>query len=163
MEKNRKLIVFGLIVFFVFLILYLIFIIVFNKSDEIQNRPEDFPVPTFLLSPTLSESIFGERIEVSGVKVDNFYRNAFEVMQNNDVIIKRNSDFQLVYYSIGDYFHLSILNSPFEVTKHQSERELLKILDINEREACQLHLRITTPLRVNPDESGHDYPLSFCQ
>lgn len=163
MEKNRKLIVYGLIVFLMFLITYLIYLVFFIKKPAEIKPPEQISVPTFILSPTLPQSSSTEKISASGISVDNFYRNAFEVMQNNDVIIKRNSDFQLVYYSIGDYFHLSILNSPFEETKYHSERELLKILDINEREACQLHLRITTPLRVNPDESGHDYPLSFCQ
>ena len=162
MEKNRKLIIYGLIIFLLFLIFYLIYLISFNKKQEISNLPEITPLPTYLISPTLPQIKLLEKITAGGINVADFHSNAQEIMPNKDAIITRNRDFQLVYYARGDYFHLSILNSPFEEVRLKSEKELLKILDISQIEACQLHLTITTPLSVNPSESGQDYPLSFC-
>ena len=163
MDKNRKLISYGLIIFLIFLIVYLIYLVFFIKKPAEIKLPEQISVPTFILSPTLPQSSGTEKISASGISVDNFYGNAYEVMPNNDVIIRQNTDFQFVYFAKGDYFLLSINNSPFDDVRKKSEQELIKILNINQEEACKLKIRIYTPYRVNPDFAYKDYPLSFCQ
>ncbi|HLD03780.1 MAG TPA: hypothetical protein VJC17_03330 [Candidatus Dojkabacteria bacterium] len=161
--ETRKLIVYGLIIFFLFIIVYLAYLIFISKNQEIPVKPQVTPISTFLPSPTIFRANLPEKITASGISVDNFYRNAQEIMPNSDAIIKDNPDFHIVYYARGDYFLISVDNSPFEEVRKKAENEFLRILNIKEDDACKLKIRIITQYRVNPDFADNDYPLSFCQ
>lgn len=161
--ETRKLVVYGFIIFVLFIIAYLTYLIFFNKSQDLPVEPQINSYPSYLPTPTIIRENLPEKITAAGVSVANFYKTADQVLPNRDVIIKDNNDLQFVYYSRGDYFLLSINNSPFEETRKKSEKELLDILKINESEACKLKIRIITPQWVNPDFADQDYPFSFCQ
>ena len=161
--ETRKLIVWGLFTFLLFLIGYLIYLLIFKNVAKQSKIPQLTPFPSFIVSPTLSQETTREKIYVGKVVVNDFYKIAQKVMPNGDVILSDNSDFQLVYFGKSDYFQLSINDSPFEEVKSRSENELLRILNINKEDACSLKLRITTPFYANPDFAGKKYSLSFCE
>ena len=165
---TRKLILTGIISFGLFLAGYIIYLLIYVRQPESRVLPQVSPGPTFIsepsfsISPTRTPSNLPEKINASGVTVDNFYRDGQQIMTNNDVIIRDNSDFQFVYFAKGDYFLLSINNSPFEEVRKRSEQELLKILNITQVQACNLKIRVITPHYVNKESAYKDYPLSFC-
>ena len=113
-----------------------------------------------LPGPTVSES---SKIEVSNVKVNNFYKDAKKINSQGDILISEEKDFDIVYFPKGDEFLISILSSPFYPKRLEAEKKLLETLGISEKDACKLDVSITTPAFVNQNEAGINYGLSFCK
>lgn len=110
--------------------------------------------------PTVPDS---SKIEISNVKVNNFYDDSKKINSSGDRLILEQSDFEAIYFPRGNQFLISVLTSPFYKTRLDAEKAFLEKLDISEKEACKLDVSITTPNFVNPNEAGIDFTLSFCK
>lgn len=135
-----------------------------KKSVNDQTIDESLQLPTGVLptaSPTFPKPI-GPTIPISDVNVNNFYNLNPTINERGDVTFIDRQNFQILYFSKEKEFLISILGSPFETNRQEAEKEFLKQLALTEEKACLLTVNISTPSFVNPDESGQNYKLSFC-
>lgn len=139
-----------------------------QRAPSVPSRPT--PLPTFIKRPTFTPvpviskpAVDMEKITISEVEMDNFYKKGEKINPQNDILIEKKDNFQIVYLSQFNKFLISILSSPFETARKEAEVEFLTTLGITEEEACLLNVSITTPFFANPDYAGKDFPLSFCK
>ena len=112
--------------------------------------PPNIPIPT------------GETINISGVNVKNPYATPVKIDTQGDSLMQEQASYNLVYLKPFNEFLISITASPFDINRKIAEDAFLKRMGITQQDACKLKVTITTPLSVNPNEAGQNYPLSFC-
>jgi len=127
-----------------------------SKVSVIPTSKPPTPYPTYR-KPEDST------MEISGVKVNNFYNSNPVINEREDTTFKISDQYQLIYFSKENEFLISILASPFEKVRQTAEQSFLTELQITKNQACKLKANITTPYYVNPNESGKNYRLSFCE
>ena len=166
------------ITFFLFLILLMM--IFLSSYGEKKKAPSVSPLPTSVLPtgqsmptgtsepqvvlPTVVLSIPPtDKVIISGVTVNNFFKTAQKINTYGDVLITDTGEYQIVYQVKFNTFLLSILEKPFSRVKIKAESEFVKVLGIKTSDACRLFVSITTPAFANPDEAGKEYGLSFCK
>lgn len=116
------------------------------------------------LPPANKEKAGGEKIEISGVSVNDFFKQLPEGASKDYVSIALVQNYYHVFYFAPDQlFTISIQRSPFDEMREIAEQEFLKSLDVSEENACKLNVQITTPLYANPGKAGQSYRLSFCE
>jgi len=147
-------------------IISLVFYLVLNKNKNTNDQPINVnnPLPNEELptaSPNFQKPI-GPTLPISDVNVKNFYNLDPKINERGDVTFVDRQNFQILYFANENEFLISILGSPFEENRQEAEKELLKQLEITEEKACQLKVIISTPSFANPDESGQNFNLSFC-
>lgn len=164
MNKKRL----TIIIVALFLFALTIFFLNKKNKDEKNESVQRF-TPSPLPTTELPKSSFnfqkpeGFKINISGLEVNNFYNFDTEVNERGDVTFVKNALYQILYFSEEDEFLISVLSSPFEQARSRAELDFLNKLEINKNQACQLKVNISTPNFVNPNESGKNYKLSFCQ
>lgn len=129
------------------------------SRKQIRQPNVFLPTPTPVQIPQISP----KKINISGVQTNDFLSSPKEVNKNGDVLFAETPKYQLVYLQNFNQFIVSILSSPFETIKKEAEIEFLHRLGITENEACKLNVSVTTPYFANPDYSGKNWPLSFCE
>lgn len=128
-----------------------------KKPPTSTTRPLSSPIPSPIIPTT-------ETIEISNIKVNNFYKSAERIDGAMNVYIVDEPDkYQILYEESFNQFLISILSSPFEELRNEAEQRLISDLEIQPQEACSLNVFITTPDFANPDFSGKAYGLSFCE
>lgn len=161
---------------FTFLFILIIFLLAFttsNKQNISTTTPSSAPTPTiFYVPPSIPTPIIptptpvdktSSSISIYGVTVNNFYKTAQPVDTEGDVQLEKvQNSYQILYLPQFNEFLISILGSPFDTIRTQAENELLSQLGISQQQACQLNVSEGTPQRINPNEAGISYPLSFC-
>lgn len=100
------------------------------------------------------------KIEVSGVKVNDFIKNSRE---ESYITIDKTKDYHLFYIPDQELFYISITSYPFDEHVVSAEDKLLVSLGITKEEACKLNVDITTPTYANPEKAGVVYDLSWCE
>lgn len=70
--------------------------------------------------------------------------------------------FDILYLPKEDRYLISIYHSPFATNQKLAEKAFLDNLKIDPTQACKLKVVVSTPYFANPDESGQEFPLSFC-
>lgn len=113
-------------------------------------------------SPTPRGEREAEKIEVTGVEINNFYDEETDINTRGDAMFVNTDKYQIVFFSNEQQFLISILDSPFDEVRKQAEKEFLKELGISRGEACTMNVLITTPGYANPENAGRNYRLSFC-
>lgn len=165
-DKIKKLIFVGLAIFLLFLLWFLFSL--FSKKTEVPGRI----IPTLTSFPTLykrampsvpTPEIRGNKIKISETWVNNFYNTGRKLVDGNDVVIKENDDYELIYQNPFKLFIIYVISSPFEKTRVKAEEDFIKSLGITKDEACKLNVRVGTPFFANPDYAKKSYPLSFCE
>lgn len=97
------------------------------------------------------------------VQVKNINSISLEKTVGKDTIIAENDNYIIDYYNDSQAFSIIILNRDFFKGRKIAEKDILKILNINKKEACQLNITIGTIYSYNPDYAGYTYPLSYCE
>ena len=105
----------------------------------------------------------GNTIKISNKEVENFYKTAYPINNNGDVVFSETENYKIIYFPKGEQFLISILGTPFEEAKKEAEQQFLQSLGISESEACELNVSVSTPRFANEAESGKNYKLSFCE
>ncbi len=103
-----------------------------------------------------------EKLKISGVEVDNFYKNPETITKDGDTVFKTNDKYEFAYFYDVRKFTIFIYGSPFEETRKIAEEAFLRELNISPSEACQLNVDIKTAVFANPEEAGKKHGLSFC-
>jgi len=147
----------------------LIAVIVIVMIAFVVNRliPDEKPVSEGSPSPTTSPSSIikpkGEKINVTGVSINNIYNSEIRTNTRGDTLFLENTDYKILFFSKEEQFLLSIIGSPFNKKREQAEQSFLQTLGIDKDSACKLNVVVNTPSFANPDESGKNYKLSFCK
>lgn len=81
---------------------------------------------------------------------------------DKDTVLVQNAFYQIYYIKNDDLFLISIIGSPFKNIQPVAEKTFLSLLGTDEKSACNLNVKITTPNFANPDEAGKIHRLSFC-
>src|SRR3972149_4984703 len=93
-----------------------------------------------------------ERIEISGVKVADFFNKTNEDNTSSYYTIDKTPDYHIFYISSDELFFISITSYPFDEHRSVAELKLLEILAISKDAACKLNVDITTPAYANPNK-----------
>ena len=142
-----------------------------NKKEATPITTRIIPIntPTIGIRPTLRvdeilDNPNNDTFDVPGtdIKVHNFYKNNETINPEGDTYVIEKPEYSVSYLPKVGKFMISILTSPFEQIRLQAEQDLLVNLQISEIQACKLDISISTPLFANPDFSGQQYRLSFC-
>lgn len=160
--NKKKIIIFSLASILIVFVFYF-FISKRNSKNNLATN-DNLPLPTGVLPtafPTFKKPV-GPTIPISDVNVNNFYNLNPKINERGDVTFVDRQNFQIIYFSKENEFLISVLGSPFEEKRQEAEKEFLKQLNIVEEKACQLKVVISTPTFANPNESGQNYRLSFC-
>ena len=156
-NKKRSLIAIAVVVVLVIWIVG--FIIGKNEKKEVVEIPS--PIPTATPKPlNIPES---PKIKVSGVEVNNFYREAIIIGNDGYALFEKTSKYKIAYIPVDKSFLISILDNPFEDVKKEAEKAFLQKLGITQEDACLLNVNIATNIRINPSYAGKNYKLSFCE
>jgi len=102
-----------------------------------------------------------EKIEISGVKVNDFTQKAQS--DNYSITILKEKNYHIFYFKKENKFLISIVGYPFDMWREEGEKAFVDVLGISKRNACKLNVEISTPYFANPDKAGQQYPLSFCK
>lgn len=118
--------------------------------------------PTIPTSPPTPVPQVGDII-VSGIAVNDFYKDAKRVLNNGDVLIRETEDYQIAYLKQYESFKITLLSPEFETARSKAEDAFIKALAIDEPNACRLTVEINTPEFVGGNYKGMVFPLSFCE
>jgi len=130
-----------------------------------QILDKSFKAPLQKSAPqtqTSKDSEKSEKIELNGIKVNDFNKKAIKVGQLDDVLFVEENGYNITYYPLDKAFLIVITSIPFEENRQIAEKRFLDELGIDTADACKLAVYITTPRAFNPNESGINYSLSFC-
>lgn len=128
-------------------------------NSQPSPLPQAPPLPTVI--PANPQIL--NRLDIQGVFVNNFLENSKTIEKTGEVFIEENRKYSIIYHSPDESFLIYISSSPFETIRSEAENTFLKKLGINEPSACKLSVIEQTPYFANPENSGIQYPLSFCQ
>jgi len=135
----------------------LIFIIVlFLETDSKQD-----PLP-ILPTPTSAPIRTPEKINISGVEVDNFLIEGTVIDNKGDTVITEKPEFEIIYLAPFNQFIITVLATPFESVRQKAEAEFLQKIGTTKEDACKLDVTIGTTYDVDPINAGTNFPLSFC-
>jgi hypothetical protein len=95
------------------------------------------------------------------VVVDNFYKTALGAKEAF-VVLAQNDNYEIGYDTDSSGFYLDIKQSPFGINLASAETDFLKLLNINQIDACKLTVVVTTESIASSSLSGKLSPLSFC-
>ena len=137
----------------------------YPKSETTEPQKTIQPTASPFLPKDLETKIDQEspKIKISGVEVNNFYKEATEIKKDGFAKFIDKKDYQIMYIPVDNSFLISILSSPFDEIRTEAEKALLDKLKISQQEACYLKVNITTPSYANPEYAGKNYGLSFCE
>lgn len=97
------------------------------------------------------------------VVIADIYQIGEEVKSENEVIIKTTDYYRLTYFKDVDQFLITIIYDDVFSARSLAEEDLLKYLDINENEACQLNVSVGVPFSYSQEYAGVELGLSFCE
>jgi hypothetical protein len=96
------------------------------------------------------------------ININNIYRGQTEIYKDGSVTYKANNDYSLFYNPNDQTFNISLMNSDVKNARNKAETDFLKILNINEKDACKLNVILAVPPSVDENYAGTNYGLSFC-
>lgn len=166
MSSRAKKILLGIII--AGFVLVVVILLIIKSRSKLEPTPPFIPTPSVTrVKPTTPISVLpsipkGETITIEGLPVKNFYKNALTINKEGYALIARTSKYQIVYQPEGNRFLISILDSPVEKVQNEAEKEFLTKLGISEQDACWLGVFVSIDYRVDPNEGGKVYNLSFC-
>ena len=129
------------------------------------GTPKKTPIPIIAPTPTryIPEEAPNGRIKIGDVTMHNFVKNAQRIDAQNDVFFINTPEYEVVYLNPFNEFLITIKQTPFDENRIRAEQDLLRTLDITEEDACKLQVTIGMPGFVDPEYTGRNFPLSFCQ
>ncbi len=135
--------------------------IAFPSTQKVAVPLGQMPAPS--QQPIISPVVTPQQGNQNSVIINNIFAHPLAETPQGDVLFVNQPDqYQIVYLSQFNKFHISITGSPFDLYRQQAEQAFIKSLGITQSEACMLDVEATTPISINPNNAGISYPLSFC-
>lgn len=82
-------------------------------------------------------------------------------LTTNQETLGPDAPYDIIYDGDGS-ISIGIFKEPLKDTRKAAEAELLRLVGIDEAEACSLVIMVFVPVSVNSQYSGNDLGLSFC-
>jgi hypothetical protein len=101
-------------------------------------------------------------IETEKIK-ERIDEHTVRTTSRGDILFADTEEFQLLYFAKEDEYLISILSNPFDEIRPVAEEAFLSALQINKATACALKVYVSSPVWINPNQSGQIFPLSFCK
>lgn len=164
MSKRNKILA-SILIILVVVALVANFLLPKDESPTEIPQPSSTPrvYPRYRTGETPFPVPQSDTVRSSGVTIRNVVKESVSINPRGDALVSEASSFHTIYFSKEDQFLISITEIPFEEKRKIAEQDFIRLLEITEAEACKLNVVITTPAFVNPDESGKNYSLSFCE
>lgn len=70
--------------------------------------------------------------------------------------------YELLYFESDGSYLIALEEEPLRDAREAGERELLQTLEISEKDACNLQIRVSTSLHVSQTYGAKELGLSFC-
>jgi hypothetical protein len=97
------------------------------------------------------------------ISVNDFYKDSKTIVYKDwGAMLKVNPYYQILYFTIDQSFLISLLGGDLRVIRADAEKDLVNILGLTEKEACQLVVVVAVSNNASEKASGRDYNLSFC-
>lgn len=132
-----------------------------TSTPSSTNNPSTLPS-----APTQGSSVdvFSIATPQGTVLVNNFYKNAVQVFSDGSgALIIRDPAYDVLYFQPDGSFTISILKKPVLANRTQAESAFLQELNISQADACKLKVLVGVPISIDPQYSGKNLGLSFCQ
>ncbi|RJR14809.1 hypothetical protein C4579_04280 [Candidatus Microgenomates bacterium] len=91
------------------------------------------------------------------------FRSPGPINNQGDTLLLETAKYHIVFLKQFNSYAISITGAPFYAYREEAEQAFLSTLNITQKQACLLNVTVSTPRFANPDQSGRNYPLSFCQ
>jgi hypothetical protein len=175
-ERHKLIILAGSLVLIIILVILLVLYILRPKQpDYIPDTPTITGVPT-IFRPSIS-LIPDEKVPttpptptkepddliLSGIPVDNFYKDAARILPNNDVVLVENENYQIVYLAEFEEFNISITGKNFDLLQKEAEKIFLEKVGLDPANACRLTIVVTAPAYAKHEYAGIQLTPSFCE
>lgn len=95
------------------------------------------------------------------VSVNNFYQTGVGA-QEQYIIIKRNSNYEIDYDTYFSIFYIAITGQPFATWQPVAERDFLQTLGVSTTDACKLDASEGAVSSAGNSNTSGLLPLSFC-
>jgi hypothetical protein len=161
-----------LILLFVLAIAVAAFYFLFFRGRNTGNGPEGAGAPA--ITPTGRLNVFPVSLQNipqtptvilgtknGSVEVRNFYKDATG-QEGDTLLLKDAASHRIVYNARDSNFWIFIIGKPVDAARKEAEADFLKILNINQHNACLLDASWSASVDAAPDLAGRTYPLSFC-
>ncbi len=141
---NKKLYIL-IAIFVVITIVFGTYLLVFQRKNKLPNKIE-IQTKTGLLP------------------VNNPRANSAATLSPNDVVIKENPDYQILFFEYGQEksFLISITGENLSASREKAEADFLSSLDITKEQACKLNVSLSVSKDIDYSLAGQEFGLSFC-
>ena len=130
-----------------------------GQIPDSEPTPITYPTPT----PTLGSETLMINTPSGQVEINDVLLNPEKVLSGGwGVVVKRTSQYSMVYYEADQGFVISIEDTDVEAARTAVESVFLTTLGISESDACKLNVSLSVPRDINFDLAGKNYRLSFC-
>lgn len=131
-----------------------------NTAPSADTQGEQVPQEPGAATSTVSvnDAPQGETLIISGpggsVRINNFYKNILNVVEENQLILRNNPDYEIDYSRADANFYITLrtVNS-----RSAAEKDLLDMLGIKNADACKLSIS-----EYAAGALGATNKLSFC-
>lgn len=153
---NKKIVLILAGIALLFIVGAIFFLLTFNKPAVKTPPPSSFPDTT----PTRVDTSSG-KINISGIKTNNFLLNPIRSNSRGDVVFVKTSEYQITYLKIFSEFIVNISTSS-ATAREGAELEFLTKLGITKEDACKLKISISAPYAPGQNPALQKRALSFC-
>lgn len=163
----KKLIYIFLAIAIIIFISSLIYFFSALKTNQKSSRPsstENNQKPISLISPknnSTDQKATSQKLNTYLNKLQKYKKT--DVADGGFTFSLNEKKYTMGYVPFDQSFFISILTPNFGEGREKAEEDLLKMLEINQQEACQLKIYIATPVSINEELAGRTFRLSFCQ
>lgn len=170
MNRKKYIIIIGLLIIISLILIVLIGFALRsdNPSQTSTNPPSPttipLPSPSITLIPSYPPTPIPQAgdIMIDGIAVNNFRENPIQILENGDIVISENQNFQIIFNDPNQKFTLRLLGTDFEDSRQNAENALVTILGLDEDNICRLYIEEEVPINVNNEQRGKLYPFSSC-
>lgn len=102
------------------------------------------------------------KIELTGIKVNDFTKSPIHTGTAGELLIIQNAQYEITYFPQNIGFLVVILTTDFDTAKSEAENALQVHLGVSKEEMCKLTISITTPRLINPAKAGGNFSVNGC-
>lgn len=161
--KKRYILIIGILV--AISVILIILIMLFSRGQDVQeNSDNELVTPTSIPLPSPSITVVpsypptpipqADDIFVDGIAVNNFKEEPARTLENGDLVLVENAEYQIIFNEPNQKFVLRLLGTNFEDSRLNAENDLMTRLGLDAMNMCRLY--------IEEEFNGTIYPFSHC-
>ncbi len=104
------------------------------------------------------------KLVLNGIYINDITDSPISTDSEGNLVIAQEPDYRISFLPKHDgQFLIDVLGSPFEEVRTKAEDDFVQLLGIDKPDACWLYTVESTTDTANPEQSGKNYMLSFCE